>query len=193
MGSGKTWTSDELTFLEENWGYKSVTEISKRLGRSLDAVIVMAKRRKLASAYTSGEYMSARMVSDLMRVDIHTVTDYWIAKCGLKSQHKAMNKCRKYYLIKLDDLKKWLFNNQEKWKSRNLELFALGEEPDWLKQKRKDDMNIPTRRFYKWTKYEDETASAMFRRGMSYKEIATQMNRSPCAVERRLSRIKIWK
>lgn len=97
--SSRRWTKEEIEFLEEKWSYTSVSAIAKKLNRTETAVIIKAKRLKLGSAYTSGEYINANQIAKLLKIDRHTVTDYWIAKCGLKAKKKVMRKKFGMWLI----------------------------------------------------------------------------------------------
>lgn len=192
MGAGRAWSQKEIEYLQEKWGYISVSAIAKKLGRTETAVILKAKRLGLGSAYTSGEYINANQIAELLKIDRHTVTDYWIARCGLKAQKRVMRKKFAMWLVKFDEFVKWLKENQDKWDSRKLELFALGKEPEWLKEKRERDKKIPKRRFQKWTKAEDRELIRLFKAGYRHREIGEILGRSRNAVEKRLSRLDIW-
>jgi hypothetical protein len=89
-------------------------------------------------------------------------------------------------------LLEWCKEHQDLWDSRKVELFALGEEPEWLKTKRKLVTNKPKKTFQKWTRKEDNKAIDLFKFGYKYKDIAKELSRSTEAVERRLSRLDIW-
>ena len=113
-------------------------------------------------------------------------------KCGLKSKRIAPLGVRKFTYIRFIDLVNWLKNNQEKWDSRRVELFSLGEEPEWLNIKRKSDEEIPINRFKKWNQYEDAQIICMYKQGKKHKDIALVLNRSINSVQHRLKRINIW-
>ena len=44
MGAGKNWTREELDYIREVWGEKTVPEIAAKLGRSINAVKVKTVR-----------------------------------------------------------------------------------------------------------------------------------------------------
>lgn len=190
MARGRTWTEEEINYLQEAWGTVSIRTIAKNIKRTETAVTLKAKRLGLGSPYTN-EYLSANQVSKLMGIDRHAVIDNWIRKRGLKARKRAMKEFE-MWLIDLEDLTEWLENNQDKWDSRKLDIYGLGEEPGWLQEKRKLDMKIPARRFQKWTRQEDMRAMGYFKSGMSYKKIGEKLGRSSDAVERRLSRLDVW-
>ena len=192
MGQGKRWSESDIEKPQEMWGEKTIPQIARSLRRTNNAVKIKAGRLGLEGQTNYGSLMSARQVSLLLGVDNHTITDYWIPKCGLKGKkRKVLDKGTKT-LICFDDLIIWLENNQDKWDSRKIELYALGQEYDWLQQKRQSDKVLPTRRFYKWTPYEDSRLISMFRKGMKIKDIAAELGRSYSAAEHRLSRLDVW-
>lgn len=161
---GANWSQEELDYLAEMWGEKTVPEIARHLGRSIDAVKVKSTRLGYTGQKWYGEMMSARKVSELLGVDVHTVCDYWIPKCGLKGKPKRLGiSKKKTTIIMFEDLLKWLENHQDLWDSRRLELYALGMEYDWLTKKRKDDAARPARKAQKWTAQEDANLIAMFK------------------------------
>lgn len=196
MGSGKNWTIEEMNYLTYQWGITSVNQIAKYLNRTPVAIMVKSKRMHLGSPYKRNNRFSARQVSNLLGVDIHTVTDYWIPKCGLKCRRMMMrNKEIKFlHIIDYDNLMEWLGKNQDKWDSRRLKRFALKLEPEWLRQKRILDSYEPKRKNQKWTELEDKRLMDLFyRQGKTIKEITRIMERSFNSIERRLWRIRPYK
>ncbi|WP_195615494.1 hypothetical protein [Intestinimonas butyriciproducens] len=83
---GKDWTQKELDYIAEVWGEKTIPQIARHLGRSINAVKIKANRLGYAGQMKYGEMMTARKVSELLGVDVHAVCDYWIPKCGLKGR-----------------------------------------------------------------------------------------------------------
>lgn len=190
---GKDWSQAELDYIAEVWGEKTVPEIARHLRRSINAVKVKTGRLGYTGQKWYGEMMSARKVSELLGVDVHAVCDRWIPKHGLKGRRKRLGARGSCTIIKFSDLLEWLEANQDKWDSRRVELYALGMEYGWLKEKRKADALIPVRKFQKWTPEEDARLRALFKRGdMTYAQIGDALNRSEAAVAHRLTRADIW-
>lgn len=191
---GKDWTNDELDYIREVWGSKTIPQIARKLGRSINAVKVKTVRLGYTGQKWSGEMMSARKVSELLGVDVHAVCDFWIPKCGLKGVHKRLGVSKKTTtIIMFEDLLEWLEQHQDLWDSRRVELYALGMEYDWLCEKRKADMEKPSRKAAKWTPEEDARLIYLFKRGtMTYAEIASELNRPASGIEHRLHRLDVW-
>lgn len=191
---GPDWTQEELDYIREVWGDKTVPQIAKHLGRSITAVKVKTARLGYTGQKWSGEMMSARKVSELLGIDVHTVCDIWIPKYGLKSKRRQLGVTKKTTtIIMFEDLLKWLETHQDLWDSRRVEAYALGMEYDWLKEKRKADAAKPARKAQKWTQQEDDRLIALFKRGgMTYAEIGAELGRPASGVEHRLQRLDVW-
>lgn len=191
---GKDWSKAELDYLQEVWGEKTIPQIAKHLGRSINAVKIKAQRIGYTGQKWYGGMMSARKVSELLGVDVHAVCDYWIPKCGLKGKPKRLGESKKTTtIIMFEDLLEWLKTHQELWDSRRVELFALGMEYDWLVEKRQADALLPARKAQKWTPEEDARLIDMFKRGnMTYAEIGQQLGRPATGVEHRIHRLDVW-
>jgi hypothetical protein len=58
---GKDWSVQELEYLQEHWGEKTIPQIARNLGRSFNAVSIKAKRLGLGSMLSSSEYMTATL------------------------------------------------------------------------------------------------------------------------------------
>ena len=191
---GKDWSQEELDYIREVWGQKTIPEIAKKLGRSINAVKVKTQRMGYTGQKWYGEMMSARKVSELLGVDVHTVCDYWIPKCGLKGKAKRLGETKKTTtIIMFEDLLEWLEAHQDLWDSRRVEMFGLGAEYDWLVEKRKADAQKPARKAQKWTTEEDQRLISMFRRGgMTNAEMGAVLGRPASGVEHRLLRLDVW-
>ncbi len=191
---GRTWTKEEENYLNFIWGESTIKNIAQKLNRTSIAVIIKAKRRNLGSLYNRQTRFTAHRLSHLLGVDQHTITDYWISKCGLKAKKRIMKFKKRMYLINYDNLMEWLERNQNKWDSRKLKRFALILEPEWLRQKRILDGYEPKRKNQKWNRLEDLRLLALFyKERKKIKEISEIMERSYYSIERRLSRIRLYK
>lgn len=183
INKNKHYTSKERNYIELNWGYKSVEEISRKLRRSKTAIIRYAENNKLKGCYKEGVFLSTSDISKLFKVDPSTVRKYWIEKYGLVSEKKPLIS-REIHRVSLENLKYWCFKNQDKWSATSLELYALGEEPEWLKKKRKEDRGKKVKR-KAWTRYEDNILISLSQNGYKYKEIAIKLDRTLASVKQR--------
>lgn len=184
----KRWTKEEVNYLENSWGTTSIETISKKLNRSFDGILEKAKRLKLGGCYASTEYLNVNDIANTLKVDNHTIVDYWIGKCGLKAKKKRLIQLEQWF-INPNDLIHWLENNKDKWDSRKLEQHGLGIEPEWLKNKRKED-SLKPKINSKWTQQEERLLISYLNIDKSKEEIANILNRSKSSIQRKTSRLK---
>lgn len=172
----RRWTEEERNYVIENWGEKSLDYIAKKLNRTVKAIISFSEKNKLGSPYKRN-YISTIEAANIIGVDQTTII-HWINAYNLKASFKAL-KSRKKYLIDIDDFRKFLKENQNLWKSNNLEEYALGKEESWLKEKRKRDSNIITEKLgSEWTIKEIHKMNKLIEEGKSLREIAEILNRT---------------
>lgn len=186
------WSEEEIDFLDEKWGKYILKNLAKRLNRTETAIIVKANRLGLGPTRYNTEYMNAREMSGALGVDIHTITERWIPKYGLKACRKVTLRTFKFWRIKIEDFWAWAECNQDKFNSRRFDKGILGKEPGWMQLKRNRDQCIPARRHYKWKPDEDKRLINLYKSGKTYKECGHYLARSDHAVNQRLRRIG-WK
>lgn len=183
----KKYTDAEREFIANNYGDMKVSTIAEKLERSPGAITRYAENHGLGGVMRTGLFLSAPEVAAMFKVDYTTVTRYWIGRYGLKCTKKAL-KQRRTYKITLDDLVKWCKNNQDKYSTLHLEEFALGQEFDWLKIKRKCDAHsIPKRQ--EWTTSAELQLIKLVEQGIPNKDIAKIMNRTGISISRKKCRL----
>lgn len=69
-------------------------------------------------------------------------------------------------------------------------MYALGSEPDWLKEKRKNDIETPNRNNQVWTDEETSLLLSYYKTGLDYKHISKSMNRTEGSIKRKIDRIR---
>ena len=93
-------------------------------------------------------------------------------------------------LIKFDKILAWLEKHQDVFNAKDIEPFALGKEPDWLKKKRTADFNDTPKNSGKlWTEREEDYLLHLLRQGKSVKEISVIMGRSCLAIRHRKNKL----
>lgn len=191
---GPDWSQKEVDYIREVWGDKTIPQIARHLKRSINAVKIKAVRLGYTGQTWSGEMMSARKVSELLGVDVHTVCDIWIPKYGLKGKRRRLGAGKRTTtIIMFTDLLEWLEKNQALWDSRRLELYGLGMEYDWLHEKRRIDAGKPVRTAQKWTSEEDARMIALYKKGdKTYAEIGQELGRPASGIQHRLNRLDVW-
>ena len=178
------WTNDMEEFLEDKWGIWSVKRLAKHFNTTECAITNKAERLKLGGAYS--QYLSTTDIANMFGIARRTVLNYWILKYGLKASSNPL-KTQKIYRVKHEDLIKFLKDNPDKYTTNNLELYALGEEYDWLIEKRKYDKENYVKTG-EWSMQEINNMNKWYEEeGIGLKEIAKRLNRTYLSVRRQRS------
>ena len=185
------WTEEEVNYLREKIGVVSMSVICEKLGRSVEAVTHKAVREGIGSASRNTEYLTASDIARMLNVSLSTVIYSYIKKKGLKAMHISLSGKQKNYYVLYDWFIKWLKNNQDLWDSTKVELYAFGEEPKWLKEKRNSDLNAPKKR-KQYTKEETAQLVSLYKMNVSQPEIARRLGRTLDSVEKKLHRLDVW-
>lgn len=188
MGKGRTWTKEELDYLQNNWGTVSVKTIAKKLGRSENAVLIKVGKLGLGPFLENGEYVTFNQL--LHALGIRGSYNYknisWIQNRGFPIQTKKVRNCS-FRVVRLEDWWKWAEANQAFLDFSKFEENALGKEPDWVKEKRKRDFDLNQK--YKktpWTSIEDKQLERLVNQyKYTYSEISKIMRRTEGAIQRR--------
>ncbi len=194
MGNKPNWTEDEENYLSEKWGTVSLKSIAKNLGRSESGVINKVHRMGLGSFLESGEYVTFNQF--LKALGVQGGYKYklisWVENRGFPLKYKRVNKCT-FKVVHLKNWWKWAEQNKSFLDFSNFEELTLGEEPEWVKEKRRHDIEI-NRKYKKapWTKTEDERLKKLCRDyKYTYSEISRMMRRTEGAIQRRCTEIGI--
>lgn len=185
---GNVWTFEEKQILKEQYGSVDIMTLVQKLKRSENAINRMAYSLGLG-AIDNSEFICAQHVAEMFGLKNHTsIIRGWVGKHGLKAKRIGYKKDskRKFVMIAQNDLMEWMEHNQDKYSTVHLELNILGDEPKWLKEKRKlDSKNTYSRN---WPAEDTARLISYYRRGMNYKQIAEKLNRSPGACRRKVDR-----
>ena len=181
--NGQKYTAEEREYIESKWGEVSIRRIAQRLNRSQGAILKYAERYGLGGVYNNGCYLTPHDISKMFGVDSTIVKSSWIKNHGLISIRSPLRNSF-VHRIKLDDLLDWCKNNQSRWSSLNLEIYALGTEPDWLKEKRRRDLSNGPRKV-SWSLKEEKLLMKLVSEGMKFKDIAIKLGRTEGSCRRR--------
>ncbi len=185
----KTWTPEEKEYLSEHWGTLSVPTIAKKLERSENAVVCMARRMELGAFLESGEYVTLNQI--VLAVTGHTVHGYtlesWAKKRGLPV-HTKKNLACSWRVVYLDEFWAWAEKNRSYLNFSKMEPLALGAEPDWVAEQRRKDFNAcAIQRKDPWTPYEDSRLKMLLsQHKYTWAELARELKRSCGAIDRRI-------
>lgn len=191
--SGKKWTAAEERLLEEKWGEVAVPALARMLGRSRTAVIVRAQRIGLGAHLENDDRVSFNQIFiALYGKNQGQYTARRLQEHGFPIRYHRVNKSR-FKGVDLKEFWQWAEEHKDLYSLASMEPGILGPEPEWVKDKRKSDLQ--TRRKIgthnaPWTSVEDARLRRMNEAGKyTITEIAAAVGHSEGAVKRRISTI----
>lgn len=189
MGLKPNWTAEEEEYLRNSWGNVSVAKICENLNRSRNAILIRVQRLGLPPFYDSGDYVTVHQL--LLALGYGGSDSYknlsWVRNRDFPVQYKKHTE-KRVKIVCLDEFWEWAEKNAGFLDFSNFEWGALGEEPEWVAKKRKQDYQL--KRQYKktpWTPLEDQSLKRLLKEyKYSYLEIAQKLQRTEGAVQRRI-------
>ena len=190
MGIGKNWTKQEEEYLAENWGTLSVARIAKNLGRTENAIIVRKCRLGLGAFLDNGEYVTWNQFPIAYCGSSSSGTyrmTSWVKNRNFPIHIKRVNK-NSFKIVYLEEWWEWAEKNIDFLDFSNMEENILGKEPEWVKEKRKNDIenkrkiiNTP------WTNAEDDKLRFLVsKHKYTYDDLSRMLRRTNGAIQRRL-------
>ncbi len=191
----KTWSHEDESYLEEKWGTISVKGIAKNLNRSETAVILKSQRLGLGAFLESGDYITWNQLQIALGMGT-SGSGYkmisWVKNRGFPLHIKRV-KNNSFKVVYLEEFWEWAEKNQTFLDFSNFELLTLGEEPEWVSEKRRLDCS--NRRQIKntpWTASEDSRLIMLVKKQKyGYRELSKLIRRTEGAIQRRLTDLQV--
>lgn len=192
---GKSWTDDELEYLQSKWGVSSKKAIAKKLGRSYYSVYVKAYRIGLDDALYHLDGVTLNKLAEAIGVEYQIVSN-WALKYRLPFKKKITAKSQSYKYITLKDWWLWAERNKQMIDFTRFDQYALPPEPEWVKSVRKANYEkkelLPKVHSTPWTSSEDARLKQLAKEGkVTYPEISLELQRSQGAIKRRIKDLKL--
>lgn len=194
MGQARNWTREEDAYLKDNWGSLSVKSIAKKLRRTENAIMVRKHRLGLGAFLESGDYITWNQLN--IALGIGTISSYqmisWVENRGFPLHRKRVNN-NTYRIVYLDEWWKWAEKNKDLLDFSRFEENMLGEEPQWVKLKRKHDVEMKQKYISTpWTKAEDSKLIRLVKKQQyTYAELSGMLRRTNGAIQRRLCELGV--
>ena len=190
MGVGRKWTEEEIEYLKESWGTKSVKTITRTLNRTETAIIIKKGRLKLGRFDESGDYITYSQVLKAIYGAEKEENAYREPIKGFPVKQKTINN-KKVKVVEIEELWKFIEKRKRHFDFSKMEENILGIEPDWVKEKRKIDLECRKKKT-KWTKSEDERLHKYLKQyKYTYPELAEKFHRTEGAIKRRINTLKL--
>lgn len=187
----KMWSKEEVEYLENNWGMKSIKTMSKTLNRTEKAILQKRNRLKLGAFLNNGDYITFNQLLKTVGYKSNDTTRNAWTKRGLPLSNKKVNN-NSFKVIQIDKFWKWAEENQTFLDFSRFIRFSLGKEPSWVEPKRQRDIINNINKKKRWTRDEDEKLIFLVK---EYKynctEIAERLQRSENSIRSRLGRLGV--
>ncbi|WP_195940936.1 hypothetical protein [Romboutsia sp. 1001713B170131_170501_G6] len=184
----RKWSKEEIEYLQDKWGIDSIKNMAKKFNRTELAIVTKANRLKLGAYLENGDYITFNELLNALSTKPRFLREKLI-KNGCPIKYKRV-KNNKFKIIYIKDFWKWAENNKHILDLSELERNTLGKEPNWVDQKRKEDIEIneKTKIYHRWTPKEDEYLVFLLRQHKyTYEDISIRLGRG---IETIASRIK---
>lgn len=186
----KAWTKEEEEYLIDKWGTLSVKTIAKNLGRSENAIVVRKNRLGLGAFLESGEYITWNQLQIALGKEL-SGSGYkmisWVRNRGFPLHTKRVQN-NSFKVVYLEEWWEWAEKNRDLLDFSKFEENILGEEPPWVKEKRRHDVEKAHRYIATpWTKTEDDKLIFLVaKQKYTYDDLSKMMRRTNGAIQRRL-------
>lgn len=173
--AGRRWTEEEIEKLDELRSLYTVASIAKMLDRTPDAVNLKLNSLGMVGFQASTDLLTRHQLCQMLGVEYRTVARW--DGMGLRPRRKG--RLLTYQQTKII---KFLKEHPEEWNAAKVTNDAMLAKYDWYKAKKKTD----TARPYHWRADEEIRLKAMYRKGVSIKEIARRLDRSESSIKGKL-------
>jgi hypothetical protein len=187
MSSSRTWTKEEIGYLQDKWGEISIPSIAKRLERTVNAVKLKAGKLGLGRHLHAGEEITfcqlCQALGQFQNYQQHKKS--WI-QSGLPVKYKKSIQ-RKFLVIHIDAFWRWAEGHKNLLDFSTFPENMLGKEPSWVVSKRRADlMKKQDFKTTPWTPAEDHYfLSLLEMQRYGYRELAIRLKRTEGAIKRR--------
>lgn len=190
MGQGRNWTVAEKELLCELYGKYSIPTIAKRLGRSVNSILVMRERLGLGGVLENSEYVTLnRLMKEFGYIQCDGYFKGQLERAGFPFKKQRVNKNR-FDIVDIDEFWIWAENCGNLFDFSRLPKNALGAEPDWVDKRRVYDgerrRNIKPHNLA-WSPAEDDYLKTLLKQHRyTYLELKKLLRRSEGAIQRRV-------
>ncbi|NFM30643.1 hypothetical protein FDC02_04905 [Clostridium botulinum] len=189
----RDYTKEELIYLEEKWGAKSVKAIARKLNRSEWAVRMKAYKMGLGDPKLSIDGITINQLSKAIGVHYHSIMRTWVEQYDFPVKNKVLINENIAYVTQ-NYFWDWAKDNKNLIDFSRIEENILGKEPQWAKEKRRIDIfaNNKSRNKRPWTDPDVEKLISLLKTyNFTYADIAERLGRSQSAIKRKIYDLKI--
>ena len=132
----RRWSAAEEEVLERYYGKLDTDRLCKRLGISYRRFRRKAKSMRLGYQREADEFVTMRQVREMLGIQHYAIRRF--INAGLPVVYKKFGE-RINVMIRMSRFLNWLESNQDMWSAVRVSHMALGTEPLWLRDKRRNE------------------------------------------------------
>lgn len=180
---------EEKQYLADNWGSVSVGTLAKNLNRSENGIRVMVNRLHLGAFLESGDYVTWNQL--LNAIGCSGGSGYkmksWVRNRGFPIHTRRVSS-NSFKVVYIDEFWEWAKKNLDLLDFSKFEENVLGEEPAWVKKKRRRDIERATKYIITpWTAAEDAKLTYLLQKQKyTYDELSKMLRRTNGAIQKRI-------
>ena len=183
----KTWTPQDIEYLESSWSEVSIPTIAKNLKRTVNAIKLKAFKIGLRRHLHSGDEITLpQLFKALGREGNYSYCRVSWPKHGCPVKKKTSIK-KKYLVIKIEDFWKWAEKNKHLVDFSQFQENMLGAEPSWVAAKRRADIAALKYKTTPWTATDDRNLIYLLKQfKYGYRDISEKLCRTEGSIKKRM-------
>lgn len=183
----KRWSNEEIEYISEKYGTRSIESIAKKLNRSVISVENKIFRLGLGGSRQYREEITIKQLADNCCVTPYRVRK-WLEE-GLKFI-SVKTRYKTYKLIKIDDFWDFAYKRRNEIDFTRIELNIFGKEPEWMKETRRIGKKDKFRKPYE--EWEINILKRLYKVN-TVKELSKMLDRSEASVTSQLRKLGLRK
>lgn len=199
--SRKNWTADDIEQLREGWGcHGGLPKLASKMGRSVESLKVKAVRLGLGPWLDAQDYITLHQLIRLLNGGPkpgsgYSYTRMRLERMGLRMRRKRVRNSL-FLVVDIDEFWAVAGEHRDALDFSRLEENVLGMEPDWVKEKRRQDKLNGRLHYPKntpWSPQEDDALRQAVENGATYADLQRTLRRTSGAIRRRIHDIGLPK
>lgn len=186
MGTGKNWSQEELDYLCNTWGQRSIPSIANKLGRSIEAVKLKAGRLGLGRHIHNSTRITLNQFCEAIgKKNSYThIKDRW-GRLGFPIHYQKSIK-KRFAMVDIGEFWIWAKDHKDMIDFSAFEENTLGKEPDWVKEARHASYLAKVNKS-PWTAAEEQRLIDLLKQyRYTYNDLCTILNRTEGAIKRKI-------
>jgi len=177
------WSKEDLIILEVSFGRISLKTLAKKLNRTESAILNKTFKLGITSALNNSEDLSSAELAEIFKMNLRSFYNLIYGK-GFPAKKVVVLKKRTFYRFEVSKIYKWIKEHEE-FDLTRLDKNALGKEPQWLIDRRKDQYLNKERKNKSWSDSDINYLKANYK-NKSKEIMSKELKRTIPAIQRKM-------